>query len=419
MIFSAPAFTWIGQVRKVCARLGQGDHVGCSDGHQRLQFPVANSVHFIVKAGRLRQARCRAGKAADPLGQGCSACQPPNPSLTLHFFEGLQCPSTLIRPPLPSPAEPSLEAAPPVTVSVAIAAPAAPGVPEKRRHIRLTSHAGGFGALPLQWGAATAAERGPVVGTTTKRAHRNVIGTHSGSYSVYRALAVASGALNRAAQGRPHQHRADRRHRPLSAMGRARPHRLARPVGRAGGRRVRRRAGGRLRHPPDHRHHQGARDPARGDRRAAGRPARGRRRDPHSRRRGHRHQGRDRAGVVPARSGEALRLLRDRPAPRAVRRNRRHVPRAGDALRPRGVPAADRRADALHLRQPARPGQPGGRAHRAHPRRVQRLRRVRLRHLHLPARTSRTPSKNASAARSAAASGSSPIRARKAARSAK
>ena len=69
-------------------------------------------------------------------------------------------------------------------------------------HIRLTSHAGGFGALPIRWGAATAAERGPVVGTTTKRAHRNVIGTHSGSYSVYRALAVAAGALKR-------EHKAD------------------------------------------------------------------------------------------------------------------------------------------------------------------------------------------------------------------
>ena len=70
------------------------------------------------------------------------------------------------------------------------------------RHIRLTSHAGGFGALPLQWGAATPAARGPVVGTTTTRMHRNVIGTHSGSYSVYRALAVAAGALSR-------DHRAD------------------------------------------------------------------------------------------------------------------------------------------------------------------------------------------------------------------
>ncbi len=70
------------------------------------------------------------------------------------------------------------------------------------RHIRLTSHSGGVGALPIHWGATTAAERGPIVGTTADRAKRNVIGTHSGSYSVYRALAVAAGALAR-------NHRAD------------------------------------------------------------------------------------------------------------------------------------------------------------------------------------------------------------------
>jgi GTP cyclohydrolase II len=80
-------------------------------------------------------------------------------------------------------------------------APASPQSPHPR-HIRLTSHSGGFGALPIAWGAATARERGPVVGTTTNRAHRNVIGTHSGSYSVYRALAVAAGALKR-------EHKAD------------------------------------------------------------------------------------------------------------------------------------------------------------------------------------------------------------------
>lgn len=74
--------------------------------------------------------------------------------------------------------------------------------PSPRQHIRLTSHAGGLGSLPIHWDAATPAGRGPVVGTTTKRAHRNVIGTHSGSYSVYRALAVAAGALKR-------EHRAD------------------------------------------------------------------------------------------------------------------------------------------------------------------------------------------------------------------
>ena len=38
-------------------------------------------------------------------------------------------------------------------------------------------------------------QRGPVIATLTKQGHRNVIGTHSGSYAIYRALAVASGAL--------------------------------------------------------------------------------------------------------------------------------------------------------------------------------------------------------------------------------
>jgi GTP cyclohydrolase II len=65
------------------------------------------------------------------------------------------------------------------------------------RHIVLTSHPNRFGTknLPIQWGEADALKRGPIVGTLTNTAHRNVIGTHSGSYAVYRALAVASGRL--------------------------------------------------------------------------------------------------------------------------------------------------------------------------------------------------------------------------------
>jgi len=67
------------------------------------------------------------------------------------------------------------------------------------RHIRLTSHPGqgATGAPPIHWGAADPLQRGPVVGTTTRRSQRNVIGTHSGSYGVYRALAIAAGALER------------------------------------------------------------------------------------------------------------------------------------------------------------------------------------------------------------------------------
>ena len=67
-------------------------------------------------------------------------------------------------------------------------------------HIRLTSHPveGAYGALPIHWGEADSHARGPVVGSTANRSQRNVIGTHSGSYGVYRALAVAAGALTRA-----------------------------------------------------------------------------------------------------------------------------------------------------------------------------------------------------------------------------
>ena len=65
----------------------------------------------------------------------------------------------------------------------------------QHRHIRLTSHPESRqSAAPLRWGALTPAERGPVVGTQTPQ--RNAIGAHSGSYSVYRALAIAAGTLD-------------------------------------------------------------------------------------------------------------------------------------------------------------------------------------------------------------------------------
>jgi GTP cyclohydrolase II len=67
------------------------------------------------------------------------------------------------------------------------------------RHIRLTSHPanGGHGAASLCWGAATPGLRGPVVASPAKPRHRNAVGSYSGSYAVYRALAVATGALAR------------------------------------------------------------------------------------------------------------------------------------------------------------------------------------------------------------------------------
>jgi GTP cyclohydrolase II len=70
--------------------------------------------------------------------------------------------------------------------------------PNRTDHIRLTSHPapGAKPRFPIVWGAPTARERGPVVATVSRPLDRNVIGTHGGSYALYRALAVSSGALN-------------------------------------------------------------------------------------------------------------------------------------------------------------------------------------------------------------------------------
>jgi len=56
----------------------------------------------------------------------------------------------------------------------------------------------GMKPFPLQWGAEDPKVRGPVIcsrlGATIKQ--RNALGAHSGSYSIYRALAIALGTLS-------------------------------------------------------------------------------------------------------------------------------------------------------------------------------------------------------------------------------
>lgn len=67
-----------------------------------------------------------------------------------------------------------------------------------KKHIVLTSHPGVHGPKPvtINWGAKDPQVRGPIIGSITNPKQRNCIGTHSGSYSVYRALAIAAGALD-------------------------------------------------------------------------------------------------------------------------------------------------------------------------------------------------------------------------------
>jgi hypothetical protein len=65
------------------------------------------------------------------------------------------------------------------------------------RHIVPTSHPrDGERRLPIAWGAADPRLRGPVIGSLTDPGQRNVIGVHSGSHALYRALAIAAGSLS-------------------------------------------------------------------------------------------------------------------------------------------------------------------------------------------------------------------------------
>jgi GTP cyclohydrolase II len=190
-----------------------------------------------------------------------------------------------------------------------------------------------------------------VVGTTTNRSQRNVIGTHSGSYGVYRALAVAAGNLTRG-------HRADLTDTaptdpigPHPQWGDPRKIVSLDPWGAS----VQRVYADYLAAGYDirptiavtkaHIHLPEIKQAIAFQRLAI--------------------DGRvlldDASAVVTKVAVEpvwwlpgvarALQGERGRPAPRAVRGNRRHVPRARHAQRPRGLPAAHRRADAVRVRR--------------------------------------------------------------------
>ena len=71
--------------------------------------------------------------------------------------------------------------------------------PNRTTHIRLTSHPEPNTAttrFPIRWAATDPKERGPVIGSVTNPADRNVIGAHGGSYSLYRALAISARAMS-------------------------------------------------------------------------------------------------------------------------------------------------------------------------------------------------------------------------------
>lgn len=75
---------------------------------------------------------------------------------------------------------------------------------ERHEHVVLATHANLKypESLVLDWGNKDPMKRGAVVASQTNPKKRNAIGTHSGSYTVYRALSIASGKF-------PSSHRPD------------------------------------------------------------------------------------------------------------------------------------------------------------------------------------------------------------------
>lgn len=68
---------------------------------------------------------------------------------------------------------------------------------KRTSHVVLTSHSNQlFKEVPkINWGSKDPEKRGPVIATISEKENRNAIGSHSGSYTVYRALSIASGAF--------------------------------------------------------------------------------------------------------------------------------------------------------------------------------------------------------------------------------
>ncbi len=80
-------------------------------------------------------------------------------------------------------------------------APEVPDLPacdnDDDSYVSLTSHTNQtHNPVTIEWGAEDPAVRKPIIATNRNNSARNAIGGHSGSYIVYRALAVASGALD-------------------------------------------------------------------------------------------------------------------------------------------------------------------------------------------------------------------------------
>jgi len=69
---------------------------------------------------------------------------------------------------------------------------------DDENYIKLTSHPSIYGKQPSQvdWGNLDPHKRGPILPSGKDQTNKNAIGSHSGAYAIYRALAIAVGSLD-------------------------------------------------------------------------------------------------------------------------------------------------------------------------------------------------------------------------------
>jgi hypothetical protein len=114
--------------------------------------------------------------------------------------------STVVHAPLtPVPSELKQTTSSSSISSASSATANAAGVSDRHRslypsRVILSTYPDQFGMkpYPMNWLASSPSERGPVICSRlpTSIKHRNALGAHSGSYSIYRALSVAMGTLD-------------------------------------------------------------------------------------------------------------------------------------------------------------------------------------------------------------------------------
>jgi GTP cyclohydrolase N terminal len=220
-------------------------------------------------------------------------------------------------------------------------------------HIRITSHPAPGAKLnfPIAWGAPSARERGPVIGTVSRPQDRNVIGTHGGSYSVYRALAVSSGALD------PIRRPDLTNTHPAETVGPfpqwAHPQRIVSldPWGHLAAEDFATEIAEGIDIRPSIAITRARLDLPELQAAIEARAPQARRRGRAQERKRLRGQDCDRPGLVSAGVGGALHDHREQSAPTTVRADRRHVSGTGDPAGSAGLSAADRRHDGLSVRR--------------------------------------------------------------------